>query len=69
MNKTAVVVILLLSIKVPQVYGQHKVNDITDALYRRMMGSTLMIDASKSDEEALASLEPEVVTNYKYLNW
>jgi hypothetical protein len=138
MNKTAAVVIFLLSIKVTPVYGQYRVNDIknyngwykinvesdsngnaryavtqcypngdeyrlsdnerrdvplwvkvfclamfeevlmeemdsmsfsADGIYMRMMGFTLMIDYSQSDEEVLESFEPEVIAKYKNRNW
>jgi hypothetical protein len=40
-----------------------------DGIYMKIMGFTLMIDASKSDEELLASMGPETVNHYQYLDW
>jgi hypothetical protein len=40
-----------------------------DGIYMKIMGFTLMIDASKSDEEILALLESEVIAAYKDINW
>jgi hypothetical protein len=40
-----------------------------DGIYMRIMGFTLMIDSSKSDDEILESLDQEMVNKYKYKNW
>jgi ribulose bisphosphate carboxylase small subunit len=40
-----------------------------DGIYMRVVGFTLMIDFSKSDDEILESLGGEMVNKYKYKSW
>jgi hypothetical protein len=40
-----------------------------DGIYMEMLGFILMLDASRSDEEMLGSLDKEMVSTYKNKNW
>ena len=40
-----------------------------NGIFMRLMGFTLMIDSSKSDEEILELLGQKMVNKYKYRNW